>query len=337
MVILNKNAAAQRLDTARFRPTIGASREATDILSGEQLRLDEALTVAGRGARILELRGAEALAPGVTGRLERHEKFASRHVDPRNVDVWLPPGYDADPARRFPVLYMHDGQNLFDPALSYTGVDWGIDETMTRLIGAGTVRETIVVGVWNAPQRFAEYMPQQAVAETKLSPDVPGLRELMENIDEARSDAYLRFLVEELKPFIDSRYRTLPGRADTFVMGSSMGGLISAYAMAEYPEVFGGAGCVSIHWPIGDGVVIDYLEKRLRALRGHKFYFDFGTATIDAGYESYQLRVDELMRRAGYREGVDWLTRRYEGAEHNEAAWRARVEVPLTFLLRAQR
>jgi predicted alpha/beta superfamily hydrolase len=149
------------------------------------------------------------------------------------------------------------------------------------------------------------------------------------------ADAYLRFLVDELKPFVDATYRTLPGRDDTFVMGSSMGGLISLYALCEYPQVYGGAGCLSTHWPAGDGIVIDYLAETLPPPGHHKIYFDYGTETLDAQYEPYQRRADQVMRAAGYTEGVEWMTRRFDGAAHDEAAWQARVHVPLEFLLGA--
>jgi predicted alpha/beta superfamily hydrolase len=273
---------------------------------------------------------ATAAEEGVTGTVKHHPNFPSVHVDARNVDVWLPPGYERDAKRRYPVVYMHDGQNLFDPKTSYIGVDWGVDETMTRLVGGRKVRPAIVVGVWNTPKRTAEYMPQKAVAYAGTGPiaNLP-----VESRDQIVSDAYLRFLVAELKPFVDRTYRTLPGRKDTIVMGSSMGGLISAYAVAEYPEVFGGAGCVSTHWPAGDGIVIEYLENALPDPRTHKIYFDYGTATLDATYEPFQLRMDQVMRRGGYREGRNWVTRKFPGAEHSERAWRQRVDVPLVFLL----
>lgn len=266
-----------------------------------------------------------------TGEVDSYHEFASAHVPARNVDVWLPPGYGGDPRRRYPVLYMHDGQNVFDPALSYTGVDWDVDGAMTRLIAAGRVREAIVVGVWNTPLRFFEYMPRKPVKADSLGaggPDAPPV-----SSDRISSDAYLRFLVDELKPFIDARYRTEPGPDDTMIMGSSMGGLISLYAAAEYPQVFGGVAAVSTHWPVGDGIVIDWLAGQLPDPRSHRIYYDHGTATLDAAYAPYQQRVDAAMRAAGYREDDNWLTRRFEGAEHNEAAWRARLDVPLEFLL----
>ena len=109
--------------------------------------------------------------------------------------------------------------------------------------------------------------------------------------------------------------------------------LISAYALCEYPEVFGGAGCVSTHWPTGDGAVIGYLAQHLPKPGAHKFWFDYGTATLDALYEPFQQRADAVMKVAGYTEGRDWITRKFEGAEHSEKSWRARVDQPLAFLL----
>jgi predicted alpha/beta superfamily hydrolase len=266
----------------------------------------------------------------VTGTIENHEAFPSRHVDPRNVRVWLPPGYAQAVNQRYPVVYMQDGQNLFDPKQSYGGVDWAVDETMTRLIAEGQVRPAIIVGVWNTPQRLAEYMPQKAVTgdEVHFLEGVPPLRR-----DQLRGDAYLRFLVDELKPFIDRRYRTLPARDNTVIMGSSMGGLISVYAMSEYPDVFGGAASISTHWPAGEGIAINWFARHLPDPRTHKIYFDFGTETLDAGYAPYQRRMDAAMAAAGYREGDTWLTREFVGAEHSEKSWRRRVQVPLRFLL----
>jgi predicted alpha/beta superfamily hydrolase len=267
--------------------------------------------------------------PGVTGTVVRYASMPSAHVAARNVDVWLPPGYGQEPQKRYPVLYMHDGQNLFDPATSYGGVDWAVDEAMSRLIEQGEVREAIVVGVWNTPKRLQEYMPQRAVA---------GLKKIRMPGPDARasdviSDRYLAFLVTELKPFIDANYRTLPDRANTTVMGSSMGGLISQYAMSKYPEVFGGAGCVSTHWPAGDGIALDDFAAHLPDPATHRYWFDFGTATLDASYEPYQRRADEILRGAGYVEGQNWITRKFEGAEHSEKAWRLRVDQPLSFLI----
>lgn len=271
---------------------------------------------------------AAALSP--PGRVVKHAAFASKLVAPRDVDVWLPPGYDADATTRYPVIYMHDGQNVFDPATSFGGVPWDADEAMRRLIASGRTKGAIIVGIWNTPARFAEYLPQQAVtseaydrlvADFRLRPDPP------------KGDDYLKFLVTELKPFIDRTYRTKPDRANTLTMGSSMGGLISAYAICRYPEVFGGAGCISTHFPLGDGIVADWLAGKIPRAGGHRVWFDFGTRTLDHNYEPYQRRVDAAMRQAGYAEGRDWITRKFAGAEHSERSWRERVDQPLAFLL----
>ncbi len=270
-----------------------------------------------------------------TGATESWQRMPSRHVGARDVDVWLPPSDGSDPGKRYPVLCMHDGQNLFDPSLSCTRVDWDIDGAMTRLIEAGEIREAIVVGVYNTPLRFAEYMPKTPVRTETVGSGVEG-RSLARAKD-IRSDEYLRFLVDELKPFIDTRYRTLTGRDDTLVMGSSMGGLISLYAAAQYPDVFGGVGAVSTHWPACDGCVIDWLSAHLPGPRMHRLYFDHGTATLDAMYPPFQARMDKALRESGYSEGSNWITRRFEGAEHNEAAWRKRVDIPLLFLLGGHR
>ncbi|MES2671726.1 MAG: alpha/beta hydrolase-fold protein [Pseudomonadota bacterium] len=280
------------------------------------------------------LRWAYALhAPplNATGTTESWQRVPSQHVNSRDVDVWLPPGYGRDPRRRYPVLYMHDGQNLFDPALSYTGIDWDIDGAMTRLIEAGNIREAIVVGIWNTPWRSPEYMPRAPVLTDTVGSGIEGGG--TGSAADIRSDEYLRFMVEELKPFIDAQYRTLPNRGNTSTMGSSMGALISLYAAARYPDVFGGVGAVSTHWPPCDGCVIDWLASHLPAPRTHRLYFDHGTETLDAMYAPYQARMDAALRAGGYTEGRDWVTRRFEGAEHNEAAWRARVDIPLRFLL----
>jgi len=265
----------------------------------------------------------------VLGTLHHHADFPSRFVNPRPVDVWLPPDWEKR-ADRLRVLYMHDGQNLFDPALAYGGVDWGMDEAVVRLMEAGRTPPMMIVAPWNCGEnRWREYMPQKAAERSRSV-----MKHFLKTAKQPPfSDNYLRFLVEELKPFIDTNYPTLTGQAHTFVMGSSMGGLISLYAIEQYPHVFGGAGCVSTHWLAGLSRLVDALATALPAPGAHKLYFDYGTETLDKGYEPYQLRMDEWLRRAGYIPGKDWLTRKFEGAAHNEASWQERVHIPLEFLL----
>ncbi|HSI70837.1 MAG TPA: alpha/beta hydrolase-fold protein [Gillisia sp.] len=264
-----------------------------------------------------------------------HKDFPSEYVDSRNVEVWLPTGYTANPSEKFKILYMHDGQNVFDQTTAYGNVKWGIDETMDSLVENNLVPPTIVVAIWNnGRKRFPEYMPQ--VAEDHVNnPQAQTLLKQSFGVTELLSNNYLEFIVEELKPFIDSTYNTSTLREDTAIMGSSMGGLISLYALTTFPEIFGAAGCISTHWPvplIGD-VYIKELTHTLPEAGNHKIYFDYGTSGLDSDYEPYQLRVDEIMKEKGYNKDKDWITRKFEGEGHNEASWKRRVHLPLEFLL----
>src|SRR5438270_9821510 len=170
----------------------------------------------------------------------------SHYAYPRRVVVWLPPGYSAH-GTKYAVLYMHDGQNLFDKATAGYGMEWEIDEHLSRLIADKKVRPTIVVGIWNTPKRLQEYVPSKAFAT--LPADYRGKVKALYGGDPL-SDGYLKFIVRELRPMIDKRFNVKTDRADTAIMGSSMGSLISLYAIEEYPQVFGAAGMMSTQWPL---------------------------------------------------------------------------------------
>jgi predicted alpha/beta superfamily hydrolase len=154
------------------------------------------------------------------------------------------------------------------------------------------------------------------------------------------SDNYLKFVVTELKPFIDSTFSTLKDQPNTFISGSSMGGLISMYAICEYPEVFGGAACLSTHWPgtftVENNPVPDaflkYLKDHLPLPANHRIYFDYGSETLDALYKPFQLQADEIMKAKGYTL-KNWVTREFPGDNHSEKAWNKRFSIPALFLL----
>jgi predicted alpha/beta superfamily hydrolase len=147
------------------------------------------------------------------------------------------------------------------------------------------------------------------------------------------SDAYLKFQVKELKPYFDSAYATIPEAKNTTIMGSSMGGMISLYALQQYPEVFGNTICISTHWPAFSGVSVEGIAEKLPAAGNNRIYFDYGTATLDSLYEPYQVQVDSILKSKGYIQGDEWQTKKFEGAAHIEDAWQQRVHVPLKFLL----
>jgi enterochelin esterase-like enzyme len=269
----------------------------------------------------------------------------SKYADPRRVVVWLPSGYKAH-GRKYAVLYMHDGQNLFDKGTAGYGMEWEVDEHLDQLIRDKKVRPTIVVGIWNTPKRLQEYVPSKAfnglpAAYRKKVRALYG--------GDPLSDGYLKFIVRELKPMIDKRFNVKTDRANTAIMGSSMGALISLYAIDEYPNVFGAAGMMSTHWPLvinpdntpvsdEDYEVVSsaferYLAPALPSPATHRLYFDHGSETLDSVYARYQQRVDAVVAKRGYKQGVNWLTRSFPGQKHNEISWASRVDVPLQFLL----
>lgn len=262
--------------------------------------------------------------------LTRYTDIVPQGILPRFVDVWTPPQLSAD--ARLPVIYMHDGQNLFEPGHAFGGEHWDIPSAVQRVMAERGLPGAIVVGIWNSTERWRDYAPEVPMRSIEGTPIWNALLERAGG--RPQSDTYLRYLVEQLKPLVDRRHPTLPDREHTFVMGSSMGGLISLYAVEQYPEVFGGAACVSTHWPAGGYSLVDAMGTALPRADQHRLYFDYGTAGLDADYEPYQRHMDEYLRTAGYREGIDWVTLRFDGADHNEAAWRARLDLPLHFLLK---
>ena len=277
-----------------------------------------------------------------SGQVKRHEKFSSKYVDTRNVDVWLPDGYSEK--KRYAVLYMHDGQMLFDAATTWNKQAWEVDETAGKLIREKKIKDCIVVGVWNnGAKRWHEYFPNKAWQmlsdadrQTIIKNAPPGMSAL-----EPISDSYLKFLVTELKPFVDKTYSTRADRANTFVAGSSMGGLISLYAVCEYPEVFGGAACISTHWPglreVENNPIpaafFAYMKAHLPAPKTHKIYFDYGDQTLDALYPPLQKQADEVLQSKGFT-AKNRVTRFFPGENHSEASWSKRLDIPLLFLLK---
>ena len=270
-----------------------------------------------------------------TGRFVEIAAAPSKNMAPPHVVVWLPPGYDTSRAR-YPVVYMHDGQNLFFPERSNFNKIWAADKSALRLITAKKVRPFIIVGIDQPGEaRQRQYFPQALYAAAS-----PALRARFDALTKGplTGDAYLRFIVTELKPLVDRSYRTRPGRNDTAIIGSSMGGLISCYAFVEYPKVFGRAGCVSTHWPMSiptnpgehltdiDHLWGDYLTAKLGKPDGRRFWFDHGTATLDASYAPYQNAIDAKVASLGWKKGRDFESRVYEGAAHEENAWAARMD-----------
>ena len=245
----------------------------------------------------------------------------------RTVAVWLPPGYSEASDRRYPVLYMHDGQNLFDPRTAYGGNTWGVAETITTLVDEGAMEPVIVVGAFNSPLRAYEYSPWHG------------------------APAYARFLIEELKPMIDDRFRTLPDRENTVVMGSSMGGLLSYYLVSNHPDVFRGCGCVSTHFILSEAMVARYVKggdadgdadetpyilndiaNGATVPDNVQYWFDYGTEGLDGSYEPTHVAVQAWLDEQALTSPEHFVVRKYDGADHNEGSWRARLADPMRYL-----
>ena len=239
----------------------------------------------------------------VTGIVEYHREVYSRILDKkRDFFVWLPSEYEKNSDKRFPVLYMHDGQNLIDSKTSYSGKDWQVDETVTRLINEHRMKEIIVVGINNSSDRLEEYS------------------------DTEKGEKYRKFIVEELKPFIDSRYRTLPDNKSSAIMGSSMGGLASFLIAWNHPEVFSMAGCLSSSFYYNDDKVFKILDEYTGPKKHIKIYIDHGEDGLIRGQKMF-CKLTQL----GYIVGTDLDYFYAPRAEHNETEWAKRLDRPLLF------
>jgi len=241
--------------------------------------------------------------PKIVGKVEYHRKFYSKALNNRrDIIVWLPPSYKKESHRRYPVLYIQDGQNIMDPRTAYVGIDWQVDETAMRLIKLGDLQELIIVGIYNTPERLEEYS------------------------DSTKGKNYMKFMVEQLKPFIDKYYRTLSGKEYNAVMGSSMGGLISFLLVWNYPDVFGKAACMSSSFYYDSDKAINMVKNYVGEKKKIKIYIDHGEDGLPRGQKMFC----ELSQK-GYLIGTDIDYYYSPGADHTESEWAKRIPRPLLF------
>jgi len=251
----------------------------------------------------------------------------------RRVDVWLPSAYQNEAQRAFPVLYMHDGQMVFDLPHNPDG-GWMVHQSIERLAEDEKIDPPIVVAIPSTVQRTFEYLPAKAIkypegieAYLKLKSRIPSDEHLQKSL------ILMAWIVDTVKPFIDSHYRTLSDPDNTAIMGSSLGALAALTMFCEYPQVFHKAACLSSHWPIlGDGM-ISYLADNLPSHNGRKLYFDYGSEGLDSDYAPWQAKVDALLKERAYEEGKEFVSWSFPGEGHSTKAWAARLHIPLTFLL----
>jgi hypothetical protein len=292
---------------------------------------------------------AEPPLPTVaSGRIERLALPADGPVAARPVDVWLPPGYPDDAPYAIAILL--DGQMLFDAGTTWNKQEWRADETAAALMAAGRTRPFIVVGVWNpGAARHAEYFPEapfralpEAVQARLLAAERPNGPALFSTAP--YGEAFLRWLRGPLLREVESRYAVSRDRTERVVIGASMGGLASLYAVVEHPDAFGGVGALSTHWPgivpeAGNPVPAAFfadLRERLPAPGRHRLYFDHGDATLDAFYPPLQAEADRIAVARGWA-FPDYRSLAFPGAEHSENAWAARLDGVFAFLLPPRR
>lgn len=281
------------------------------------------------------------------GRLLEYERIAVAGLPDQRLTIWLPPGYDRG-KRRYPVLYMHDGHNLFDVTKSNFNKIWAADKAMLAAMRGGKVEPHIIVGIW-APgrDRWRQYLP--ADIRAAASPSLRARMDALGNGQPVVSQRYVDWIAGDLKAWVDAGFRTRPGRDDTAIAGSSMGGLVSCYAFLRHAKVFGRAACISSHWPASDPSKTDGMDAELAELwdrwfadglskpDGRRLWLDHGTATLDQYYAPYQQIVDRRIAAQGWVRGRDWESRVYPGAEHEEKAWAARLPEVFAWLLRRSR
>ena len=249
-------------------------------------------------------------APRITGDYRIHDAVHSEFLAlDRKVIVWLPPSYATDTERRYPVLYMHDGQQIFDPQTSTHGRDWEVDEWCTKLIADGKLQEIIVVGAYCTANRYEEYSPA------------------------LKGKDYARFLIEELKPMIDREYRTLPGRETTAVAGSSMGGKISFYLAWAHPDVYFGAACLSPAFAYKDDRhELDMVEASTNTPDLRLYFYCGEGDDLERKLIPGMRTMADLLKQRGYEEGRNLLVAEDAPAVHNEAAWQKVTGQWLEFL-----
>jgi predicted alpha/beta superfamily hydrolase len=257
----------------------------------------------------------------LTGNIKRHRAFPSKILgNRRDVLVYLPRGYRRLSRRRYPVLYLHDGQNVFDAATSFAGVEWGMDETAGRLIKENLIEPLIIVAVANmGEERVDEYTPTRGVIDAKAK---------RKKRSKGLARKYGHFLMEELKPYIDRKYRTNPGAEFTGLGGSSLGGLATLAIGILCSQVFGRLLVMSpsIWW---DNFAIYRLVGSIQQKPPLKIWLDTGTA--EPGWEQARELLNRLVEK-GLKLQKDLQYMEAQGAGHSEAAWAARVEPALRFL-----
>ena len=295
-------------------------------------------------ALLLGVVGCTLPTPAESGRTVEIEAIEAAGLPTQRVTIWLPPEYEAEPKRRFPVLYMWDGQNLFDPAQTQYNKAWMVQDVLKGMVARGEAEPHVVVGIWSPPgkDRYRSYVPQ--FAENAKGMVANSVSEIAGA--PIASERQLGWVADTLIPRVERDYRVETGADNRTIAGASMGGVMSCYSIIERPEVFGRAGCVSAHLAMADPQMApqheeqiawlwdNYLDAHLGKPNGRRIWMDHGTEMLDSYYGPWQIMLAEDLAQRGWREGEDFTARVYEGAEHDEIFWNARMAEMLRWLWR---
>ena len=283
-------------------------------------------------------------AQTASGTIKYFDIPPSVFVDTRNIDACISDGYDSD--KRYSLLYLHAGQMLFDSTKSWKHQDWSVDETPANLLAGNNKKDCIVASVLNRELLHEDYFPNNAHVyltdeeKTDVYKTAFGNEKLLLLPGLPVPGNYLKFSVPELKPLTNSNFPTIRDTSNTFHAGSDMDGAVSSNAICEYPEVFGGAACLSTE---GSGTFktennpvppafLKYMRDNLPLPGNHKIYFDYGTETLDSNYKPTRQQVDKIMKIVGYTP-INWITKEFPGVVHAENAWSTRFYISVNFLL----
>ncbi|NOT37231.1 MAG: hypothetical protein HOP11_07615 [Saprospiraceae bacterium] len=261
----------------------------------------------------------------------RISNFQSAYVAPRSIEIYLPPDYDS--VKKYRVLYLQDGQNLFDNTVAFENYAMGLHTILKSL----EIDDIIIVGIWNTTLRFREYLPSNFyVALT--SNNKKFIKK--EYGGSALGSLYSQFLIQELIPFIENKFSIDSSRNSRGIGGISMGGLISFYLGLTNPDLFGMVVCLSTHWPLSviknkDSIYKDYfnfIEKNIEGLKESKLYFDYGTENLDSWYENPNELLEVLLKERGMYEEDKVVIRKFSGHSHNMRDWQQRIGPAIQFV-----
>jgi enterochelin esterase-like enzyme len=302
-----------------------------DALADRSLQVPDARTVNVTVADWVDHGQAVPGRVTMTGDIRLTKRFHSKILNnERTLIVYLPPGYDQNAAARYPVIYMQDGQNLFDEATSFAGVEWKMDEAAQKLIGTGRTPPFIIVGIYNTPDRTSEFTPPAIAANGKATDG-----------SAAHGDLYGRFLVEELKPHIDQTYRTQADRAHTYIGGAALGGLASLSIAQAHPNIFSGVIALSPWLRQADHKLLPAWIGDGQWLKDERLYITMGDDPADSG-RNYPggaavaladgKELDSALRAAGLQPDKDFIYREIPGGKHDEASWQKEIDPALRWL-----